>query len=70
LKLESPTPDLHKKFIHSLGLTEEEEDPSNILLDVETQLMWFHEIGFQNVDCYWKWLELALIGGRKDEMVL
>lgn len=61
----SPTKELHRRFIESLGLKEGEEDPSNILLDVETQLQWFREIGFQDVDCYWKWLELALIGGNK-----
>ena len=61
----SPTDELHSRFIRSIGLDEGEEDPSNILLDVETQLLWLREIGFQNVDCYWKWLELALIGGNK-----
>ena len=63
----SPTTELHSKFMGSLGLNEEEEDPSNILLDVETQLQWLREIGFQNVDCYWKWLELALFGGNRKE---
>ena len=61
----SPTNELHSRFIRSLGLNEGEEDPSNKLLDVETQLKLLRDIGFQNVDCHWKWLELALFGGNK-----
>jgi tRNA (cmo5U34)-methyltransferase len=48
-----------------LGLAPKEEDPSNRLLDVETQLGWLQEIRFVDVDCHWKWLELALLGGEK-----
>jgi tRNA (cmo5U34)-methyltransferase len=61
----SPTPKLHEQFLHSIGYTLETEDPSNQLLDVWTQLEWLTEIGFVNVDCYWKWLELALLIGVK-----
>ena len=62
----SPTQNLHKKFYESIGTTVEDEDQSNILLDVETQLEWLGKIGFEEVDCYWKWRELALlIGIRK-----
>lgn len=61
----SSTPTLHEKFLAAIGYAPEEEDPSNKLLDVETQLVWLREIGFTDVDCYWKWLELALLVGLK-----
>ena len=61
----SPTPALHLRFLESLGTTTEEEDPGNILLAVETQLDWLRAIGFADVDCYWKWLELSLFGGLR-----
>jgi tRNA (cmo5U34)-methyltransferase len=61
----SPTSELHQKFLEAIGYSAETEDPSNQLLDVETQLQWFRELGFEQVDCYWKWLELALLVGIK-----
>jgi len=60
----SPTPRLHEEFVHRIGYTVETEDPSNKLLDLETQLQWLREIGFADVDCHWKWRELALLVGR------
>jgi SAM-dependent methyltransferase len=36
---------------------------ANILAPVEVQCGWLREIGFTDVDCYWKYFELALFGG-------
>jgi tRNA (cmo5U34)-methyltransferase len=59
----SPTPSLHADFLRAIGW--EDEDPSNKLLDLEAQLAWLREIGFTDVDCHWKWRELALFAGVK-----
>ena len=61
----SATPRLHESFLAQLDLTPETEDPSNKLLDLELQLSWLREIGFTDVDCHWKWRELALLAGTK-----
>jgi SAM-dependent methyltransferase len=61
----SPTPALHARFLRMMGWTPEMEDRSNKLLDVETQLGWLRAIGFEDVDCHWKWMELALLAGVK-----
>jgi SAM-dependent methyltransferase len=37
-QVSSPNPRLHKEFLECIGFTVETEDPSNKLLDVETQL--------------------------------
>jgi tRNA (cmo5U34)-methyltransferase len=37
----------------------------NILEPVEAQVGWLREIGFEQADCYFKWLELAVFGGQK-----
>jgi tRNA (cmo5U34)-methyltransferase len=56
---------LHQAFFAAIGEAVEDEDPSDRLLDVETQLGWMRELGFDDVDCYWKWLEMALLIGVK-----
>ncbi|MGA3295405.1 MAG: class I SAM-dependent methyltransferase [Candidatus Acidiferrales bacterium] len=59
----SPTSGLHAAFLRAISTAN--EDPSNKLLDLETQLRWLREIGFQDVDCHWKWRELAFFAGTK-----
>ena len=61
----SPTDALHRRFFEEMKFDPDDEDPSNQLLDVETQLGWLRDLGFTDVDCYWKWRELALLIGRK-----
>ena len=61
----SPSERLHRRFYEAIGYPDAWEDPSNKLLDVETQLLWLREFGFGDVDCYWKWLEMALLIGAK-----
>jgi tRNA (cmo5U34)-methyltransferase len=63
--VDSPTPALHEDFLAALGKTRAQDDPSNKLLSVETQLRWLRELGFVDVDCHWKWRELALLAGVK-----
>ena len=66
-RVASPTPNLRRRFHAAMGHDHDPEDPSDRLLDLETQLFWLREIGFADVDCFWKWLELALLGGVKPE---
>lgn len=61
----SPTQRLHLAFFDAIDEPIENEDPSDRLLDVETQLGWLRELGFDDADCYWKWLEMALLIGVK-----
>ena len=56
---------LHQKFLAAMGIPPEEDDPSNKLLDVHTQLTWLKQIGYKDVDCYYKWLEIALLAATK-----
>jgi tRNA (cmo5U34)-methyltransferase len=38
---------------------------ANRLTPVETQLQWLRDIGYTDVDCYWKHYELAVFAGYK-----
>lgn len=59
----SPSEKLHTDFLKAIR--RETEDPENKLLDLSTQVRWLNEIGFRDVDCYWKWREFALFAGVK-----
>jgi tRNA (cmo5U34)-methyltransferase len=61
----SPTSGLHVRFLEAISYTPETEDPSNKLLDLQIQLTWLRKIGFDDVDCHWKWRELALMAGTR-----
>lgn len=47
------------------GFYDRPDKEANILLDVQTQVKWLDEIGFEHADIYFKVFELALFGGRK-----
>ena len=59
----SPTEALHHAFLATLDIDPADDDPSNLLAPVENQLQWLRAAGFTDVDCHWKWRELALLGG-------
>ena len=56
---------LHREFLDAIGERPGDEDPSDRLVPAWTQVRWLAELGFADADCYWKWRELALIGGRR-----
>jgi tRNA (cmo5U34)-methyltransferase len=55
----SATPEQHERFRRAIG--REEDDPGDRLADLCEQLGWLRAAGFREVDCPYKWLELALI---------
>jgi ubiquinone/menaquinone biosynthesis C-methylase UbiE len=50
---------VHREFL------ERPDRAANILALVEEQCQWLRQIGFRNVDCFWKYFELAIFGGVK-----
>jgi len=57
--------ELHRRFLERIGTDPADDDPSNKLTSVDTQLTWLTDIGYVHVECAWKWLELALLVGRR-----
>ena len=57
----SSTGRLSDRFLVAVGSHPGGGDPSNRLLDVETQVRWLRELGYDDADCLWKWRELALL---------
>ncbi len=61
--VDSPTIELHAAFLAALGRTLADDDPSNQLVAVDAQLGWLRDLGYTQVECLWKWRELALLTG-------
>jgi tRNA (cmo5U34)-methyltransferase len=59
--VESATPELHAIFRAAIGRAE--DDPTDKLVSVETQLGWMRAAGLQQVDCLWRWRGFALLVG-------
>lgn len=53
------SPRLHERFRREIGRTQ--DDPSDRLAGLSEQMSWLLETGFGEVDCHFKWLELALV---------
>lgn len=63
----SPTPALHEAFRAAMGTADQPDDPSNQLAPLQDQLGWLGDVGFDDVDCFWKWRELALLAATRPE---
>jgi tRNA (cmo5U34)-methyltransferase len=57
--VESASPELHERFRQEIGRVE--DDPADRLADLSAQLGWLRDTGFENVECLFKWRELALM---------
>lgn len=55
----SASPQIHERFRREIG--RDEDDPSDRLAGLGEQLSWLRDAGFSEVDCHFKWLELALL---------
>lgn len=61
----SATPKEHERFRQAIG--REEDDPADRLAGMCEQFPWLKDAGFDEVDCRFKWMELALIVAIRPE---
>ena len=61
----STTERRHEEFLHAIGTSPDQDDPSNKLVAVEDHLSWLDGLGFVDAECLWKWRELAVVTGNK-----
>jgi len=61
----SPSFVLHELYLQKTHKQASSSEARTRLVDVQTQIRWLEEVGFVDVDCFWKWLELALVAGAK-----
>lgn len=60
----SASAQLHERFRREIGRVE--DDPTDRLADLAEQMSWLRAAGFAEVDCHFKWLELALMIAVKE----
>jgi ubiquinone/menaquinone biosynthesis C-methylase UbiE len=53
------------RTMHEIEEAYYQDKKENIPAPIQTQCQWLRDIGFQDVDCFFKIFELALSGGRK-----
>jgi SAM-dependent methyltransferase len=63
----SPTPELHERAQAALGFGPEDQHRSDQPARLDEQLLWLRQAGFDHVDCFWKWFELAVFAGTKPD---
>jgi len=61
----STTERRHEEFLHAIGTSPDQDDPSNKLVAVQDHLSWLDGLGFVDAECLWKWRELAVVTGNK-----
>jgi SAM-dependent methyltransferase len=58
------SPRLHERFRREIGRTE--DDPSDRLAHLSEQMSWLRAVGFDEIDCHFKWLQLTLVVAAKE----
>ena len=63
--ISSESKKLNQYFRKVMGRRPINKEHGKRLTRIHIQLEWLSEIGFVDVDCYWRWLEFALLIGFK-----